>query len=212
MLRNTLIASATVAVAAAANAGLATWTVSGTGSGTGSLASLGTVNILLTMSIDSSASALSGVTAISGWTFQMTNSASTELFNATGLPGSGVAQNTATFVRWTAGGTNTRRYTVGLGGTTSSSWTSAAPALPSINLLELGYVANRTGGIYGNFGNSLLGSASGNGGFVMAAATGGGSFGAVSLTNFVVTPTPGAAGLAIVAGLASFRRRRASFS
>ena len=109
---------------------------------------------------------------------------------------------------WTAGSTSTRRYTVVLGGTTSSSWT-AAGSLPAINLLELGYVANRTAGVYGNFGDSLVGSAGGNGGFLMAAATGGGSFGAVSVTNFVIVPTPGAAALAIVAGIASFRRRRA---
>jgi hypothetical protein len=204
MLRNTLIASATLAVAAAANAGLATWTMTGTGTGTGSLASLGNVNILFTMNIDSSASALSGVTAISDWTFRMSNSSGV-LFNAAGAAGG----NSATYVRWTAGGTSTRRYTVVLGGTTSSSWTPTAGSLPTINLLELGYVANRTGGVYGNFGDSLVGSAGGNGGFLMAAATGGGSFGAVSLTNFVIVPTPGAAALAVVAGIAAFRRRRA---
>jgi hypothetical protein len=209
MLRNTLIASATLAVAAAANAGLATWTMTGTGTGTGSLSSLGNVNIVFTMNIDSSASALSGVTAISGWTFRMTDSSGTELFNATGLPGSGASQNAATYVRWTAGGTSTRRYTVVLGGTTSSSWTAAAGSLPTINLLELGYVASRTGGVYGNFGDSLVGSAGGNGGFLMAAATGGGAFGAVSLTNFVIVPTPGAVALAAMAGVVSSRRRRA---
>lgn len=208
MLRNTLITTATLAVAAAANAGLATWTMTGTGTGTGSLSSLGNLNILFTMNIDPSASALSGVTAIGGWTFRMSDSAGTELFSASGTP-SATSPNAATYVRWTAGSTSTRRYTVVLGGTTSSSWTAAAGSLPAINLLELGYVANRTGGVYGNFGDSLVGSAGGNGGFLMAAATGGGSFGAVSLTNFVIVPTPGAAALAVVAGIASFRRRRA---
>jgi uncharacterized protein (TIGR03382 family) len=43
----------------------------------------------------------------------------------------------------------------------------------------------------------------------MAVASGGGSFGAVSLTNFVIVPTPGAVALAAVAGVVSFRRRRA---
>jgi hypothetical protein len=203
MLRNTLIASATLAVAAAANAGLSTWTLSGTGTGSGSLASLGNVNILFTMNFDASASALSGVTAIGDWTFQMSNSSGV-LFNAGDSGG-----NSATYVRWTAGGTSTRRYTIVLGGTTSSSWTAAAGSLPTINLLELGYVASRTGGVYGNFGDSLVGSAGGNGGFLMAAATGGGSFGAISLTNFVIVPTPGAVALAVVAGIAAFRRRRA---
>ena len=209
MLRHTLIASATLAVAAAANAGLATWTMTGTGTGTGSLAGLGNVNILFTMNIDSSASALTGVTAISGWTFRMTNSSGAELFNATGLPGSAYGQNAATYVRWTAGSTSTRRYTVVLGGTTSSSWSAAASGNPSITSLELGYVANRSAGVYGSFGDSLVGSAGGNGGFLMAVASGGGSFGAVSLTNFVIVPTPGAVALVAVAGAVSFRRRRA---
>jgi hypothetical protein len=209
MLRNTLIASATLAVAAAANAGLASWTMTGTATGTGSLASLGNVNILFTMNIDSSASALTGVTVIGDWTFRMSDLAGTVLFNASGSPGATYGQNAATYVRWTAGGTSTRRYTVVLGGTTSSSWTGTASGNPSITSLELGYVANRSAGVYGSFGDSLVGSAGGNGGFLMAVASGGGSFGAVSLTNFVIVPTPGAVALAAVAGVVSFRRRRA---
>jgi hypothetical protein len=207
MLRNTLISTAALAFAGATHAGLATWTLTGTGAASGTLATLGNVNITLTMSIDSSASALQGASAIYGWNFTMSDSAGTELFRASGTP-TAASPNAATYIRWTAGSTSTRRYTVVLGGTTSSSWT-AAGSLPAINLLELGYVANRTAGVYGNFGDSLVGSAGGNGGFLMAAATGGGSFGAVSVTNFVIVPTPGAAALAIVAGIASFRRRRA---
>jgi uncharacterized protein (TIGR03382 family) len=43
----------------------------------------------------------------------------------------------------------------------------------------------------------------------MATTSGAGSFGAVSATSFFIVPTPGAFALAGVAGLVSFRRRRA---
>ncbi|MFZ4721516.1 MAG: hypothetical protein ACOYMI_00025 [Phycisphaerales bacterium] len=208
MLRNTLIASATLAVAGVTHAGLMTWSLTGTGTATGSLASLGTVTMTLTMAIDDSASALSAGGAIGSWSFQMSDVYGVK-YTASGTPGAGYGNNAATYVRWTSTDGGTRRYTIVLGGATSSAWDGSVTGLPTISSIQFGYVAARPGGAYGSMGDSIVGSVNGAGGFMMATTSGAGSFGAVSATSFFIVPTPGAFALAGVAGLVSFRRRRA---
>lgn len=208
MLRNTIIASATLAAAGVANAGLMTWSLSGTGTGTGSLAGLGTITMTLTMAIDESASALTAGGAIGSWSLVMSDVYGTK-YTASGTPGIGYGNHAGTYVRWTGAEGSTRRYTVSLGGTTSASWDASVTGMPAISAIQFGYVAARPGGVYGSMGDSIVGSMNGAGGFITATSTGGGAFGSVSITNFTTVPTPGAIALAAIAGVVSFRRRRA---
>lgn len=206
MLRHTLITAATLTVAGAAHAGLATWSLTGTGTGSGSLASLGTITMTLNIAIDETASALSAGNAFGNWSFQISDFYGVK-FSASGSPGA-YGGNAGTYVRWTSGEGSTRRYTIVLGGTTSSAWDASMSGMPAISAIQIGYVAARPGGVYGDVGSSLLGSVNGAGGFLMATSNSGGAFGAVS-SNFFIVPAPGAAALAVVAGVVSFRRRRA---
>jgi uncharacterized protein (TIGR03382 family) len=207
MLRNAIIASATLAAAGVAHAGLTTWAITGTGTGTGSLAGLGTITMTLSMNIDESASALLAGGAIGSWNFQLSDAYGVK-YSASGTPGGIYGNNAGTYVRWTSSEGSTRRYTVVLGGTTSSNWDASMSGMPAIASIQFGYVASRPSGVYGNIGDSIAGSGNGNGGFIMATSTSGGAFGSVSTSSFFVVPTPGALALAGVAGLVSSRRRR----
>lgn len=211
MLRNTLISCSALAMAGTVHAALISVEMAGSGAGSGSLASLGTVNMKLTLSYDETASALASNTAFGAWSYIVTNTSGDTLFSASGNAASGT---TSAFSRWTSGSTSTRRYTVVLGGTTSSAWQGAAvgTGLPAITMVELGYVAARNGSSYGTMGESLTQSAGAGGGFLMAIANGSaGTFGAVGTTgsSFAFVPAPGAASLLALAGVVSVRRRRA---
>ena len=97
----------------------------------------------------------------------------------------------------TATGTPTRRYTVVLGGGSSSGWVGSAAGmnLPKISLVEIGFVAARTGTTYGTLGESLTQSAGTGGGFLTLIATavpGTSEFGAINGVGFTV-PALGAA-------------------
>ena len=207
MLRNAIIASATLAAAGVSNAGLMTWSVTGVGTGTGSLASLGNVTMTLSMAIDDSASALLAGGAIGNWTFQISDAYGLK-YSAAGSPGGIYGNNAGTYVRWTSSEGSTRRYTVVLGGLTASNWDASMGSMPAISAIQFGYVAARPSGVYGSMGDSIVGSTNGNGGFIMATSTSGGAFGAVSTSSFFIVPTPGALALSGVAGLVSSRRRR----
>lgn len=208
MLRNTFIASATLAAAGVANAGLMTWSLNAAGTGTGSLAGLGTITMTLTMVIDDSASALTAGGAIGSWSLVMADAYGTK-YSASGTPGIGYGNHVGTYARWTSAEGSTRRYTISLGGTTAASWDASVTGMPAITAIQFGYVAARPGGVYGSMGDSIVGSMNGAGGFITAIATGAGSFGSVSATSFTNVPTPGAIALAAIAGVVSFRRRRA---
>ena len=194
-------------LAGSAHAGLVNWDLTGTGTGTGALASLGTVSMKLTMTFDDTASALSGATAVGAWSFELSDSSGGSLFTTAGAA-SLSNPNSATYTRWTSGGVSTRRYTIVLGGATSSAWQGVAAGLPSINLAEVGFVAARSGTTYGTFADSLTQSATAGTGFIMLVSNGtAASFGTISAAFAV--PAPGAASLLAIAGLVSLRRRRA---
>ena len=211
MLHKTSIALGALAITGSVHAALISVEMAGSGAASGSLASLGTVNMRLTLSFDDSASALASNTSFGAWSYIVTSTAGDTLFAATGNAATGTA---STYSRWTSGSTSTRRYTVVLGGTTSSAWQGAAAGtgLPAITMVELGYVAARNGSTYGTMGESLTQSAGVGGGFLMAIANGtAGAFGAVGTTgsSFAFVPAPGAASLLALAGVVSVRRRRA---
>lgn len=197
----------TAVLAGSANAGLVTWDLTGTGVGTGVFASLGTVGLKLTMTFEDTASALSATTAVVDWNFEMTDSGGASIYSSAGAA-SLANPNKSTYIRWTDGGTSTRRYTVVLGGATSSAWQGLASGLPSISLAQFGFVAARSGTTYGTFADSLTQSGAAGTGFMMLVSnTTAATFGTVN-ASFTV-PAPGAASLLAVAGLVSLRRRRA---
>lgn len=211
MLHKTFIALGALAITGSVHAALISVEMAGSGVASGSLSSLGAVNMKLTLTYDDTASALASNTAFGAWSYSVTSTAGDTLFAASGNAATGTA---STFVRWTSGSTSTRRYTVVLGGMTSSAWQGSAvgTGLPAITMVELGYVAARTGTTYGTMGQSLTQSAGSGGGFLMAIANGSaGTFGAVGTTgtSFNFVPAPGAASLLALAGLVSVRRRRA---
>ena len=208
MNHHAFTACTALALAASANAGLVTWDLTGSGTAAGALASLGTVSIRLTMTFDDSASSLSATSAIANWGLQVSDSYGADLYVASGAASAG--PSSATYTRWTSGGVSTRRYTVMLGGTTSSAWQGAASGmgLPSITLSQFGFVAARNAYGYGTLAESLTQSATTGEGFLMLVANGSPtSFGTIGST-FVI-PAPGAATLLATAGLVSLRRRRA---
>ena len=205
MTRHASITCAALILAGSAHAGLVTWDLTGSGSAAGSLASLGTVNLRLTMTFDDTASALSATTAVSGWSLNVSDTSGAAIYSATGSGASG-----STYVRWTSAGVSTRRYTVVLGGTTSAAWQGAAAGagLPALTLSQFGFVAARSGSTYGTFGDSLTQSGTTGEGFLMLVANGSAAtFGTIG-AGFTV-PAPGAATLLATAGLVSLRRRRA---
>jgi len=212
MLHKTSMALGALAITGSVHAALISVEMAGSGAASGSLASLGAVNMKLTLSFDDTASALASTTAFGAWSYIVTSSTTGDtLFAASGNAATGTA---STYLRWTSGSTSTRRYTVVLGGTTSSAWQGSAvgTGLPAITMVELGYVAARSGSTYGTMGESLTQSAGSGGGFLMAIANGSaGTFGAVGTTgtSFVIVPAPGAASLLALAGVVSIRRRRA---
>lgn len=209
MTRHTSIACSALLLAASAHAGMVTWDLTGTGTAAGSLASLGTVSTKLTITFNDTASALSATTAVGAWSFSVSDSSGASLFSASGAA-TASSPNTATYTRWTSGSISTRRYTIVLGGTTSSAWQGAAAGagLPSITIAEFGFVAARSATGYGTLADSLVQSgASGEGFLMLVANASAGTFGTIG-SSFIV-PAPGAATLLATAGLVSLRRRRA---
>ena len=213
MTHKALIGLGALAIAGAAQAALVTVQLSGTGMATGSLSSLGELTMTMTLTYDDSASALASNTAFGAWSYAVTNSASQTIYAASGNASSGTK---STYVGWTSGSTQTRRYTVILGGmdVANSHWLPPVQGTgkPAITMVEIGYVAARTGTTYGTMGQSISGSSGSGGGFLMAVANGNpSSFGTMGspFFSFAPIPTPGAAALLSVAGLVSLRRRRA---
>lgn len=209
MTRHAFTTCSALILTASAHAGLVSWDLTGTGTGAGSLASLGTVSMRLTMSFDDTASSLSATSAVGSWSFSLADAYGASLYASSGAA-TVSSPHTATFVRWTSGSVSTRRYTVVLGGATSSAWQGAATgmSLPSITLAEFGFVAARSASGYGSFVDSLSQSAASGEGFLMLVANASAlSFGTIG-SAFAV-PAPGAACLLATAGLVSLRRRRA---
>lgn len=212
MTHHPLLALGALAIVGSAQAALVTVQLSGTGDATGSLASLGTLTMKLTLTYDDAASALASTTAFGAWNYSVVDASSQTIYQASGDASSGTK---STFVSWA--GNTTRRYTVVLGGmdTANSHWLPPVQGsgAPAITMVELGYVAARTGTTYGTMGQSISNSAGSGGGFLLAVANGTvGLFGTMGSPFFSISPvvpTPGAAVLLSAAGLFSLRRRRA---
>ena len=212
----TLSVGAALLACASANAAL--WTFNCDAAATDSLSTLGNVRMTLTLGFDENASALNGATAITSWNYRITQPgvgqgvADNVLFERTSVSNA-AASNYATFERWTTPtGNSTRRYTVVLGGGSNTGWMGSATGmnLPKISLVEIGFVAARTGTTYGTLGESLTQSAGSGGGFLTLIATavpGTSGFGAINGVGFTV-PAPGAAALVGLSGLMLARRRR----
>ena len=218
-MSKTATLSVGAALLACASANAALWTFTCDAAATDSLSALGNVRMTLTLGFDENASALNGATAITSWNYRITQPASGEglldsvLFERASVSNA-AASNYATFERWTmTNGTSTRRYTVVLGDGSNTGWTGAAASmnLPRISLVEIGFVAARTGSTYGTMGQSLTQSAGTGGGFLSLVATavpGTSGFGAINGVGFTV-PAPGAVALVGLSGLVLSRRRRA---
>lgn len=211
-----LSVGAALLTCAAANAAI--WTFTCDAPASDSLSALGSVRMTLTLGFDENASALNGATAITSWNYRITQPSTGSgvmenlLFERSSVSNA-VSSNYATFERWTmADGTSTRRYTVVLGDGSNTGWTGAAVGmnLPKISLVQIGFVAARSGTTYGNMAESLTQSAGSGGGFLSLVATavpGTSSFGAITGFGFAV-PAPSAAALIGLSGLILARRRR----
>ena len=187
---------------------LTTWDFTCAASGAGSFTSLGTVNMKLTLTFDAAASVMDAANAITAWNYTVTRQGSGEvIFSAAGTPTTG--QNAAPYTRVTVNGTSTRRYVVALGGQDSGSWQgSAVGTVSPVNLVQIAFVAARSGTGYGTLGESLTQSqGTSYGVLTVAGNTVPGAFGTIAGVGFAV-PAPSALALLGTAGFVVARRRR----